>query len=91
MSKENHDLIECGDHQFAPWSIVCKHLADGECPDWLAIDSTNPEVDYDWVCPTCIETFPDPKVEDLRAVCIHCVRKLRKAYDPLYEDADYEV
>lgn len=84
---QNTDLIQCGDHQWAPWSIVCKHLADGECQEWVPLESSNPEVDFDWTCPDCIPSDENPPdLDDLRAVCIHCVRKLRKAYDPNYEE-----
>lgn len=42
-------LIQCGDHKWAPWSIVCRHLIDGmkewnrvetdEGTDWFATNA----------------------------------------------------
>ena len=46
MTEPNINLIQCGNHNWVPWSIVCVHLINGE-PEWIALDSTNPEVDFD--------------------------------------------
>jgi len=58
---------------------------------WIPFESSNLEVEFDWICPDCA---PDPQteiisIENLRPVCIHCVRFLRNKFDPNFEkDAD---
>lgn len=71
-------LIQCGDHQWAPWSIVCKHLVSGESADWCPVAAEEDgEVEHDWLCPSCLANHPNHDVDDLKAICIHCVRILR--------------
>lgn len=82
----NHQLIQCGGHGWAPWSIVCVHLVEGTSREWVAVPSDFDEVDYDWFCPACDPENPD--IEQLKAICIHCVRKLRGMYDQNYKDDD---
>ena len=97
MSEKNINLIQCGDHNWAPWSIVCIHLVNKESTEWIPIESNNPEVDYDWICPACDEfqqqyiteeTSTDEVIKDLRPACIHCVRQLRKESDPNYKEEE---
>jgi hypothetical protein len=44
------------------------------------------EVEFDWICPECYERYfgqdqdGSADVDDLRAVCIHCLRLLLKRY-----------
>jgi hypothetical protein len=71
-------LIQCGDHSYAPAVIVCTHLYEGHADSWCPVPSCDPEVDYDWLCPICIERFPHVDVDDLVAVCMHCARKLKR-------------
>lgn len=71
-------LIQCGDHSYAPGVIVCRHLFDGESNTWCPVDSGEPEVDYDWLCPKCFEQFPFVDVDDLLSVCMHCTRSLKR-------------
>lgn len=86
MTEPNINLIQCGDHQLAPWSIVCEHLMNGASREWMSMPSNNPEVDYDWVCPDCIPTEENPpNIDNLRAICIHCVRHLRSKFDPNFK------
>lgn len=74
---EPHHLIQCSDHQWAPWSLVCVHLVNGGT-DWNAVpNDDSPEVDFDWLCDECYRKQPDVNVDDLRAICIHCVRVLQ--------------
>lgn len=87
----NHDLIKCSDHKLAPWSIVCTHLINGQSREWKHLDSNNPEVDHDWLCPDCMTQYINENrqnlktdITHLRPVCIHCVRKLRTMYDNTY-------
>ena len=87
----NHNLIQCADHKWAPWSIICTHLMDGSSRVWLPLESSLPEVDHDWMCPVCIEghdeeaSADDSDTQHLHAICIHCVRSLRKRYDLCFE------
>lgn len=93
----NTNLIQCHGG-WVPWSIVCKHLATGKSKVWIPIRSNNPEVDHDWVCPSC-ETlfdlhdwqFSEELCELLVPVCIHCVRDLRKTNDPKYKELEDEI
>lgn len=71
-------LIQCGDGGQAPAVIICKHLLEGESRTWCPIESDDPEVDHDWLCPRCLERLPNIELSDLEAVCLHCSRKLRK-------------
>ncbi len=91
-NEESIHLIQCGDHGYAPWSIVCVHLMEGESKEWLPIDSDNPEVDYDWCCPDCTplqnEELNEEHLDKLRAVCINCVRKLRIEFDSNFEEIE---
>lgn len=88
---KNHNLIQCGDHMWAPWSLVCSHLLDGSSRVWLPLDNPLPEVDYDWMCPECLSrhdeeaSADDYDITDLRAICIHCVREVRKRFDPRFD------
>lgn len=70
-------LIECGDHSYAPMVIICRHLCEGESDSWCPVDSCEPEVDHDWLCPECFEHFPYVEVDDLVGVCMHCARSLK--------------
>lgn len=89
---EGMNLIECGDDGWRPWSMVCKHLCDGESTVWKPIESTNPYVEYDWCCPECEELLDKKNAGDnsidmiplLEAVCVICVCRLRKDLDPNY-------
>ena len=73
----NHHLIQCADHKWAPWSLVCVHLVKGST-DWNAVpNDDSPEVDFDWFCSECRCKLPDVDVDDMRAICIHCVRELQ--------------
>ena len=94
----SHELIECQDHKFAPWAIVCVHLMDGTSREWVALPNEHgsAEVEYDWLCPECdleqqaIFEEQRPHTEEemnhLKCVCIHCIRTLRKMYDPNFEE-----
>lgn len=89
-------LIDCGNHNSygkSPWSVVCVHLIEGTSREWIPIESIIPEVDFDWICPKCLELCDDEdglnpgnNLENLRPVCIHCVRTMRKEFDPNYEE-----
>jgi hypothetical protein len=71
-------LIQCADHKWAPWSIVCGHLLQGKAKDWNAVPQEGSgEAMNDWLCSKCLKRLPDVPVEDLHAICIHCVRKLQ--------------
>jgi hypothetical protein len=86
-NEDNINLIQCGDDGWAPWSVVCIHLLNGSSREWVPLDSTNPEVDHDWLCPECVKKHDagDHNLNEMRAVCIHCVRKVRAKLDPNYK------
>ncbi len=84
-------LIQCGDHSWAPYSIICVHLMTGESHEWIKLDSDHPEVEYDFVCPSCDEWHADEQLTEdqlnlLKVVCIHCIRQLRQRFDPTFEE-----
>jgi len=75
----NPNLIQCGDHKWAPWSVVCKCLADNaDRKDWNPLHSKIPGATYDWACDDCVQTLDKPDLDKLAAVCIHCVKRLRR-------------
>ena len=60
-----------------PWSLVCVHLVNGS-KDWIAVPNDDSlEVDFDWFCSDCRRKLPDVDVDDMWAICIHCVRELQ--------------
>lgn len=81
--KENVNLIECGNHQFAPWHIICRHLMSGQSREWLTLPSNNPELDYDYLCPECMIEHEQGShdISNLAAVCMHCVKDLRTQFN----------
>jgi hypothetical protein len=66
-------LIQCGDHGWAPWGVVCVHLVNGTAAQWCRV----PGRDYDRLCPACLVKGPDLPVEYLKAVCLHCIRQMQ--------------
>ena len=77
-------VIQCGDHNYAPYSFVCRHLIENPLQEWIPIDIAEDdgrEVDNDWVCEECdkneIWTKHEEAVEALRIICIHCIKIIR--------------
>lgn len=72
-------LILCGDHKYAPWCIVCNHLADGTAKEFVRVpmsEAGDGQLD-DWLCPECFQKGPHGlTTDDLQSVCIHCARRL---------------
>ena len=72
-------LIQCADHKYAPWGLICVHLSDHTSTEWVRVpQEPGEEFENDWLCPACIKKFPNLSINDLRAVCIHCIQKLRE-------------
>lgn len=80
-------LIECGNHEFAPWSILCVHLSQNGSSQWnsIPIGDSSLEVENDWLCDGCMELYNSltPETEGelisvLRPVCMHCVHRLQE-------------
>jgi hypothetical protein len=72
------NLIECSDHKWAPWCIVCGHIFKGTAKECFRLPAAPGKQD-DWLCSVCFEKGPHTLTEkDLHAVCIHCARKLVK-------------
>ena len=84
MTTTNPKLIQCGDHQLAPWAVTCIHVCDGTASDVLPIpQDVGSETENDWLCTDCFEKFAITQqgtIENLRVVCIHCLRKLLRPY-----------
>jgi hypothetical protein len=94
----NGKLIQCGDHSWAPWSIVCIHLMTGLSRKWIPKESDSEM--FDWFCPACWKRLEAElglrdtgavTTTNMRSVCIHCVRFLRERYDPAYVKEDSNV
>ncbi len=84
-NEDNVKLIQCKNHLWAPWSILCIHLIERpETTEWLNIKRDDgDEVEFDYICPWCDKKREklgsyDKMIEFLRPVCIHCVRDLRQ-------------
>jgi len=78
-------LIECGNHQFAPWALTCTHVMSGTAADVVPIRcEEGREAEFDWLCPECYRKYwlgnNDWTTGDLALVCIHCLRKIMKPY-----------
>lgn len=78
-----YQLVECGDHKLAPWCVICVHLMTGSSQEWVPvpIEDEASEVEFDWLCPQCNAKGDDLDVDDLKCICIHCVRELRGEND----------
>jgi hypothetical protein len=78
---ETLKIIQCRHHEWASWSVICVHLAGGASHEWARIDSSDGNED-DWVCPECLARgVGGLPIEDLRLVCVHCVRELQARHD----------
>ena len=51
----------------------------GESREWLA----GPESENDWQCPECAAQ-PEPAEENIRLLCVRCIRNLRRQFDPKF-------
>lgn len=68
-------LIQCGDHSYAPWGVVCTHIIEGSASE---IVQMNPdEGSNDWLCTECAKEM---NIENMECVCIHCIRKFTNKY-----------
>jgi len=83
MNRETK-LIKCGDHSFAPWATTCVHVLDGTATDIVPIPlGEGGEVEHDYICDRCYGKHfirGSDDLEDLRTVCIHCLREMLKPY-----------
>ena len=63
------------------WAITCIHLIEGRpASEWKRIDvDDGREVDADWVCTSCFGKHMQGRdsVDDLRPVCIYCMRHMK--------------
>lgn len=100
MSSEN--LIQCADHQFAPWHIMCKHLfLPLPADQWVKIelrDDDGREVDGDWICKDCDARLQTPQdfeklmqADLLAAVCMHCCNDLKRQAGFPSEEEEHEI
>lgn len=92
MGKQAPNVIRCGDHQLAPYHIVCVHVVDGPAAaeDWVAVTLAEDdlrEVEADYLCRACNQAMAGgtkPNLDLLRLVCMHCMngRKKEVGYVP---------
>jgi hypothetical protein len=81
------NMLQCADHGYAPGGVICVHLMNGACREWLrASPDLGPDGEDDWLCRGCAENVETVAVDDLAAVCIHCIRTLRRRYDPKFTE-----
>jgi hypothetical protein len=82
-------MVQCADHKFAPCVVVCRHLVSGESREWYPVIVEGQEC-YDWICPECAKSFGEIPLDDLQAVCMHCVREMQKTATVIHEEPDEE-
>jgi hypothetical protein len=70
-------MITCGDHQRAPATLVCVHLAEGLSKNWYAMTVDGSEIPEGWVCPECEPHSWDIRLDGWRLMCMHCIRRLQ--------------
>jgi len=71
-------------HGLAPWGLVCYHLVTGTSREWLpGLESEN-----DWQCPECAAQ-PEPPEDNVRLVCVRCIRSLQRQYDPKFTSSTH--
>jgi hypothetical protein len=76
-------MVRCGNHGKAPGGVICKHLFRGTAKDWVRVadilPGLGPENEHDHVCRACAERLNELTAADMRLVCMHCMRRLRRA------------
>ena len=70
---ENHNLIECHDHSWRPWYVVCVHVIGGR-PVAQLKKATKDEVG-ECLCKACADREEPPPVEQLKACCDRCTEE----------------
>ena len=84
LEEQLKPVVECGGHGWQPFAIVCTHLAEQESTEWHRVELANDdcrEVDCDWLCLKCLgkyEAGDESIVDDLRPVCMDCMKKVRQ-------------
>jgi hypothetical protein len=92
-------LIQCGDHGWAPWSLVCVHLVDGAKARkrlrFVLSDANpiHPEGNRDALCLTCFENgvFNKPAEElfDLvLPICLECGSRVLSHHEEVKDEED---
>ena len=69
------NLVKCRDHKWAPWCIVCVHVANRLVKKCIACENDDGR-QTDYLCRACADRLPEPSVDDLMCVCIHCARTI---------------
>ena len=93
MDEVPDKLIRCGDHSLAPWAVACVHVMEGTAADLVRVpQDEGSEVKYDWACRECYEKLQRDEcpVEDLRAVCVHCLRACLRELHGIDSDEEPE-
>lgn len=88
--KKDIRYIQCGDHKWRRWSIVCIHLCEGISREWIALP--NPDGPDDYLCPECLKNWDwimsrtgEGYRTDIRPVCVMCIERIRVKFDPKYQ------
>ncbi len=85
-------LIECGDHGAAPLAMDAYNIYEGTATGVVPPpqeDGNN--IANDWLCPDCYERICTLGLDDIRAVCIHCLRELLKPYQKQREKMEKQL
>jgi hypothetical protein len=62
------------------------HLASGASREWMpAPQESGPGCENDWLCPECAAKT-ELADHSLKLYCIHCIRELRRKYDPKFTE-----
>lgn len=87
-SEERHDQAhQVRRPQIRPVGIVCVHLCEAQASEWIPVpQEAGSECENDWLCPACVKKYPDVPLDDMRAVCIHCIRELRLHADENHDE-----
>ena len=71
--RDNHNLIQCHDHSWRPWYIVCVHVMRQRTPVARLKKATPDEVG-ECLCKACADR-DEPDVELLKACCDRCTEE----------------
>ena len=98
--RKNTNLIQCADHSWCPWHVVCIHILEHKVKD-AVLHAVAPddgrEVDGDYLCLSCHDIVQEAGkfeavFEDLRPVCMHCMRnQIRPTLKVIDADTGEEV
>jgi len=71
--RDNHNLIQCHDHSWRPWYVVCVHVMRGHSPVARFSKASADEVG-ECLCKECADR-EEPDIEQLKACCDRCTEE----------------